>query len=78
MRAGGRVQVTAEGLIIRSPRNDGTVSVELEPRPDVETEAQAAISADIDAIVKRLDAGIPRLDARLDALLERQRRPLTV
>jgi hypothetical protein len=33
-----------------------------------------AMSADIDTIVKRLDEGIPRLDA----LLERQRRPLTV
>jgi hypothetical protein len=28
--------------------------------------------------LKRLDEGIPRLNARLDALLERQRRPLTV
>jgi uncharacterized protein YhaN len=34
--------------------------------------------ADIDAIVKRLDEGIPRLNARLDELLECQRRPLTV
>jgi hypothetical protein len=51
-----------------------------EPRPDAEdeAEAEAVISADIDAIVKRLDEGLPRLSARLDALLERQRRPLTV
>jgi hypothetical protein len=47
-------------------------------RPDADEEAQATVSADIDAIVKRLDEGIPRLDARLDRLLERQRRLLTV
>jgi hypothetical protein len=48
------------------------------PLPDAEDEAQAAMSADVDAIVKRLDEGIPQLNARLDELLERQRRPLAV
>jgi hypothetical protein len=47
-------------------------------RPSASDDAEVAISADIDAIVKRLDEGIPRLNTRLDELLERQRRPLTV
>jgi hypothetical protein len=74
--------VLIKRFVVRGQEN---VVVE-EVRPLDADEAQAAtsagfdvlMSADIDAIVKRLDEGIPRLNARLDELLERQRRPLTV
>jgi uncharacterized protein YceH (UPF0502 family) len=60
-----------------SGRYPNLLAAEGELQPDAEDEAQAAVSADIDAIVKRLDEGIPQLNARLDALLERQQRLLT-
>jgi hypothetical protein len=53
-------------------------AVLVELRLDAESKTNAAISADIDAIVKRLDEGIPQLNARLDRLMDRQRRPLTI
>jgi hypothetical protein len=42
------------------------------------SDEEAAVSADIDAILKRLDNGIPRLNQRLDDLQKRLRRPLAV
>lgn len=50
-----------------------TFPITLQPSPHGDSaEPQVVVSADIDAIAKRLDEGIPRLSARLDHLLECQ------
>ena len=70
--------MSAIRALLKQDVSDVRITLSAEPRPNAEDGAQTAMSADIDAIVKRLDEGIPRLSARLDELLERQRRPLNV
>jgi hypothetical protein len=57
--------------VLRPSRN-----TKRELQPDVEEEAQAAISADIDVILKRLEEGTPRLFEDMKAVQSRLRRPL--